>query len=102
MTKHSTMANVNDDDLETLGLDFDPDRVARPGFKLASFKDAALPVMRLTSRPWVQKENLSNRMKKAAFGAFNRALPKIGKFQPSWGLGRGGPIRFLPSSTLKR
>jgi hypothetical protein len=87
MTKHPTMASINDDDLEALGLDFDPDRVARPGFRLASFKDAALPVYALTVKALVQERKPINPIEEGCLRAIDAGLAKTRDIQAFLGLG---------------
>ena len=87
MTQRLATPHIDDEGLETLELGFDPDRVARPGFKLASFKDAALPVYVLTVKALIQERKPINPIEEGCLRAIDAGLVKTRDIHAFLGLG---------------
>ena len=58
----------------SVGLDFDIEQISRPGFKLAYFKDAALPIYQLTARVLTLEKKPINPIEEGCLRAIDAGL----------------------------
>lgn len=58
----------------SIGLDFDIEQVSRPGFKLAHFKDAALPIYQLTVKVLTLEKKQINPIEEGCLRAIDAGL----------------------------
>ncbi len=68
------------------GLDFDIEQVSRPGFKLAHFKDAALPVYQLTVKVLTLEKKPINPIEEGCLRAIDAGLGRTKEIREFLGL----------------
>lgn len=68
------------------GLDFDIEQVSRPGFKLAHFKDAALPVYQLTVKVLTLEKKPINPIEEGCLRAIDSGLGRTKEIREFLGL----------------
>ena len=68
------------------GLDFDVEQISRPGFKLAHFKDAALPVYQLTARILTLERKPINPIEEGCLRAIDAGLGMTAEIREFLGL----------------